>query len=136
VATSPDQIAPSCAYSRTEPCPTCPWRRSSTVGGFDIPGFDIEKMRGLSNTVGHGDEFRPIMACHYSTFAAEDYPCVGYIAQEGWSNLAVRMAAIEDRIDVRAINYHCEPLDLWPDFASMLAAYEEAIDTREEEHAE
>lgn len=116
----------ACEYSRTEPCPTCPWRKSSTVGGFDIPGFDIEKMEGLSNTVGDGDEFRPIMACHYSTGAKTDYPCVGYVAVEGWSNLNVRIAAIQGRLDLAAIGEACDALDLWPDFHSMLRAYQEA----------
>lgn len=35
-----------CEYSRIEPCPTCPWRKTSTVGGADIPGFKIEMMEG------------------------------------------------------------------------------------------
>lgn len=120
----PDSGAP--VYDRTSPCPTCPWRRSSTVGGYDIPGFDIDKMRRLANTVGPDDAFRPIMACHYSTFARDDYPCVGYLAVEGLSNLSVRLAAIQGRIDLEAIWANTEALDLWPDFATMLAAYCEA----------
>lgn len=107
------------------PCPTCPWRRSSTEGGFDIPGFDIEKMRGLSSTVGEGDDFRVIFACHGSA-CGEETPCIGYIAVEGYSNLAVRIMAARGRIDLAAIWAACEPLDLWPSFAEMLAAYEAA----------
>lgn len=109
------------------PCPTCPWRRSSTVGGFDIPAFDIDLMRSLANTVGDGDDFRNIMACHYSA-CGDETPCVGYVAQEGYSNLSIRMMAIRDRIDLAAIWAACEPLDLWPSFHEMLAAYEEAAD--------
>jgi hypothetical protein len=116
----------SCEYSKTTPCVTCPWRKSSTVGGFDIPGFDIAKMEGLANTVGPTDDFRPIMACHYSTFAKTDYPCVGYLAVEGWSNLAVRINTFLGRIDMTAIWEACYWIDLWPDFGSMLAAYQEA----------
>lgn len=107
------------------PCPTCPWRKSSTVGGFDIPGFDLDKMRGLLACVGDRDEFRTIMACHYSP-CGEETACVGYLAQEGWSNLAVRVAAINGRYDMRAIWDACDELDLWPSFVEMLAAYEEA----------
>lgn len=106
------------------PCPTCPWRRSSTVGGFDIPGFDIEMMRGLSNTVGDGDAIRPIMACHGSACGAER-ACVGYVAMEGWTNIAVRLAVIRGDLDMNAIAEACAPLDLWPSFGEMLAAYEE-----------
>lgn len=106
------------------PCATCPWRRTSTVGGGDIPGFGIDLMRRLSNTVGNGDAFRPIMACHGSGVGSET-ACVGYLAVEGWSNLAVRIMAIEGKIDLRSVAAACEPLDLWPSFYEMLTAYEE-----------
>lgn len=112
------------AYPST-PCPTCPWRRSSTVGGADIPRFDLDLMRGLVSTVGEGDALRPIMACHYSPCGAE-YPCVGYVHVEGMTNLAVRIAAAQGRVDFPAVREACEGLDLWPDFRSMLAAYEAA----------
>ncbi len=82
-------------------------------------------MRGLSNTVGHGDAFRPIMACHFSACGAET-PCIGYVAQEGYSNLAVRMAVIRGDLNLRAIDDACRELDLWESFDEMLAAYEEA----------
>lgn len=111
--------------SCTAPCKTCPWRRSSTVGGFDIPGFDIDKMRGLRSTVGEGDAFRVIMACHY-TPEGQEAACVGYLARHGWSNLAVRLAVFDGRVDLAAIEDACAELDLWPDFWTMLDAYEEA----------
>ena len=107
------------------PCPTCPWRKSSTVGGADIPNFDLDLMRGLSNTVGRGDGFRPIMACHYSACGAET-PCIGYVAREGWSNLGVRIMAMRGDVDIAGIVEACEPLDLWGSFHEMLDAYEEA----------
>lgn len=109
--------------ARTFPCRTCPWRRSSTVGGADIPGFNIEMMRGLASTVGEGDAIRPIMACHYSPCGGEE-PCVGYLARHGWSNLAVRLMVMRERIDMAAIEAACAGFDLWPDFAAMLQAYE------------
>ena len=112
---------------KTAPCPTCPWRKTSTVGGADIPNFDIDLMRGLSNTVGRGDAFRPIMACHGSARGAEE-PCIGYVAVEGWSNLSVRMAAIHGRVDIKAIDETCADLELWPSFAEMLEAYEWAAE--------
>jgi hypothetical protein len=107
------------------PCPTCPWRLSSTVGGFDIPSFDIEKMRGLSNTVGEGDAFRPVMACHYSQ-CGEETSCIGYVYVEGYSNLNVRLMVLREEINLAAIDKECERLDLWPSFHEMLDAYEEA----------
>lgn len=110
----------------TEPCPTCPWRKASTVGGADIPRFDIDMMRGLRNTVGDGDAFRPIMACHYSQCGAER-ACVGYLIQHGYSNLAVRVGLMNQTIepwpDVEDLDF-----DLWDDFGEMLVAYEEAHD--------
>lgn len=107
------------------PCPTCPWRKSSTVGGADIPGFSIQLMRGLSNTVGAGDAFRNIMACHGSSCGAET-PCAGYVAQEGWSNLSLRVLAMRGLVDIGATIDACEDLDLWPSFDAMLAAFEAA----------
>ena len=107
------------------PCATCPWRKSSTVGGADIPNFNIELMRGLSNTVGPGDAFRPIMACHGSACGAER-PCTGYVAVEGYRNLALRIMAIDGKLDIAGIMDACEPLDLWPSFDEMLTAYEGA----------
>lgn len=114
-----------------EPCPTCPWRLTSVVGGGDIPGFDIDLMRGLRSTVGDGDAFRTIMACHYSACGAET-PCVGYLAVEGWSNLAVRLGVIDGRIDMAAIDAACADIDLWPSFELMLAAYEASAEERDE----
>jgi len=122
--------------SDTVPCPTCPWRTSSTVGGSDIPLFDIDKMRGLRNTVPgddnacvvgdpNGDAIRPIMACHYSACGAET-PCVGYLYRHGWSNIAVRLMSARGAVDLDAIDEQCSKLDLWPDFHTMLDAYEAA----------
>lgn len=112
------------------PCATCPWRRDS-AGGSAIPGFDIEKARGLANTVGHGDDFRPIMACHGST-EGDERPCVGYLAREGWTNHAVRVAAIDGRVPLDRIMDACDGIDLHDDFDSMLGALELAEELRAE----
>lgn len=106
------------------PCATCPWRKSSTVGGFDIPGFHVEMMRNLACTVGDGDAFRQVMACHYS--GEEMFACRGYVAQEGYTNLTVRVEGAMGRLPIHEIMDACEGLELWPDFHTMLAAYEEA----------
>ena len=105
-------------------CPGCPWRLDVEPGGGAIPGFSIDLMRGLANTVGDGDAFRPIMACHHSRDGAER-PCGGYLAVEGYSNLAVRLAVANGRIPSDALGP--EAHDLWPSFAAMLDAYEEAL---------
>ena len=80
-------------------------------------------MRGLSNTVGLGDDFRPIMACHGSPIGRER-GCVGYLVVEGWSNLAVRLQVIGGRIDMAAIEKACEGIEMWDSFGEMLDAYE------------
>lgn len=110
--------------AKYEPCPTCPWRKTSTVGGADIPGFSLEMMRGLRNTVGPGDAFRPIMACHYSKVDKE-VACRGYVAQEGMGNINVRLLASRGVIPFKEISEACEGLDLWESFYEMLLAYEE-----------
>jgi hypothetical protein len=106
---------------KTVPCATCPWRKSSTIGGSDIPGFSIEMMRNLACTVGPGDAFRKVMACHGSDEGKEE-PCIGYLAVEGYSNLNARLM----QVDWHAIDLACADIDFWPSFEEMLAAYEEA----------
>lgn len=80
-------------------------------------------MRGLRNTVGNGDAFRPIMACHYSPTGRES-ACKGYVAREGVSNINVRLLAAKRVIPLREIQDACADIDLWPTFHQMLAAYE------------
>lgn len=109
----------------TTPCATCPWRKSSTIGGADIPNFDIELMRKLSNTVGRGDAFRPIMACHGSTEESSRI-CIGYAHVEGYSNLNCRIEAMNGRLNMPEIDKACAEIDLWDSFDEMLDAYEEA----------
>ena len=98
------------------------------MGGYDIPGFGLELMRGLSNTVSRPgrreDAFRPIMACHGSPEGA-DQICRGYVYVEGWTNLSVRIMAMRGEIDMHAIEHACADIELWDDFHEMLDAYEE-----------
>lgn len=110
--------------SELEPCRTCPWRRENPAGGELIPRFEQAMMDGLTNTVGEEDAFRPIMACHYS--GEDAFACRGYVAQEGWRNLSVRILASDGTIDVSRIMEACEKIDLYPDFTTMLRAYQEA----------
>lgn len=110
----------------TAPCASCPWRRSSTPGGVDIPGFDMDKMRNLACTVGDGDGFRPIMACHGST-EGNDRPCAGYLYRHGMSNLNVRVLAMRGSIDLAVNAEDCADLDLFDTFDEMLDASETAV---------
>lgn len=103
------------------------------MGGSAIPNFEIEKARNLANTVGRGDEFRPIMACHGSA-DAEEYPCIGYLVVEGWTNLRVRMAVIEGRIPLSSIMERSKDIALHEDFEAMLGALELAEEMKEEAH--
>jgi hypothetical protein len=70
------------------PCATCPWRVDKDA--IVIPRYSHEKACGLKDTVGEGDAFRPIMACHHST-EADMYACNGYLAVVGWTNINVRL---------------------------------------------
>lgn len=78
------------------PCATCPWRVDQ--GAKVIPRYSHEKACGLLNTVGEGDNFRPIMACHGST-ESEPHACNGYLARAGWANINVRMLLIRHEIE-------------------------------------
>lgn len=116
----------SCA---DKPCPSCPWRRSSTVGGADIPGFSIVDMRKLANTAPPRgtthDGFRTIMACHHSR-PGREYACAGYIARHGESNINVRLMAFAGA-DLNKVIANCAGIDLFDNFHEMLDAYEAAL---------
>lgn len=84
-------------------------------------------MRRLRSCVGPGDDFRTIMACHYSPDGAEA-PCRGYVAVEGHTNLSVRVAVMQGRIPYPAILQACEEIELWGSFEEMLEAYEQAAE--------
>lgn len=75
---------------KATPCTSCPFRIGNTAD--IIPGYDQCKADGLMNCVGEGDGFRPVMACHHSKEGA-DFACRGYLAQEGDSNIVVRLLA-------------------------------------------
>jgi hypothetical protein len=112
-----------------KPCPTCPWLKSSKVGGEDIKNFDIELMRELKKTVPpegtEDDGFYTIMACHHSK-EEKKYACAGYIATHGFQNLNVRILAAQGEIDVHAVISNCEGLELYDNFHTMLEDYEDA----------
>lgn len=75
-------------------CTTCPWRKDSTPGGVDIPGFGSAMARNLTCTTGPEDGFYRIMACHGSKEGA-DFPCQGYLASDdSRRNLNVRLGMV------------------------------------------
>lgn len=76
------------------PCGTCPWRIDQ--GRECIPNYVHAKACRLMNTVGPGDDFRPIMACHGST--DDMRACNGYLARAGWSNINARLLLAEGNI--------------------------------------
>lgn len=110
------------------PCKTCPWRKSSRVGGADIPYFNLDDMRGLVNSFppegSKADGFFPIMACHHSREGA-DKPCIGYVNNIGFDNIAVRMLQSRDRINLSQIREEVSGIEVYEDFKTMLADYEE-----------
>jgi hypothetical protein len=68
------------------------------------------------------------MACHYSA-CGDERACIGYVAQEGYRNLNVRLMVHRGELNMRAIDDACAELDLWPSFEQMLRAYERALRT-------
>lgn len=78
------------------PCASCPWRVDQRASA--IPNYSHKKACGLLNTIGHGDGFRPIMACHGST-EGNNRACNGYLAREGWSNINVRILLAKKKVE-------------------------------------
>lgn len=118
------------SLSNTKPCANCPWRKTSTLGGADIKGFNIELMRKLTSTVpprgSDADGFYSIFACHHSE-KGSDKACAGYIARHGQQNINVRILAAQDKIPLAAIIEESDNIDLFNDFHAMLDAYEDAL---------
>lgn len=109
------------------PCITCPWRIGKDARA--IPNYDHEKAIGLLNTVGRGDAFRTIMACHGSEEGAER-ACNGYLAREGWSNINVRLLTAKGRLpNPSAIMVACEKfgVELEPDYPTVLEKLEASL---------
>ncbi len=79
------------------PCKTCPWRMDATAAA--VPNYVHAKACDLLHTcVGDGDDFRKVMACHYSLKEEEPFACNGYLAQAGWSNINVRILLAQRKI--------------------------------------
>ena len=118
------------------PCGTCPWRIERDAS--TIPRYNHQKAVGLLATVGEGDDFRKIMACHNST---DDnmIACKGYLAREGWSNLYVRMLLAKGDIPhPDAVLYSCETYGIeleqdYPTVLMKLATSRERIQPRKRE---
>ena len=108
------------------PCPTCPWRVGQDAA--TIPHYDQDQAVELLNTVGEGDTFRPIMACHGST-DAKPRICKGYLAQAGWTNIAVRLMIAQGRCPTpEHVLDACKAkgIALEPDYPTVLAKLSES----------
>ena len=110
------------------PCSTCPWRKDKDA--TTIPQYDHEMACGLTNTVGEGDAFRPVMACHGSP-DNNMQACLGYLAQVGWSNLNVRLMLRKGEIvNPDEVVDACEAagIELEPDYQTVLTKLAESIE--------
>lgn len=95
-----------CGLSARTPCSACPWRVDA--GACDIPGFDIAKAEGLLSTCpdtrGMGPDFgAPWFACHQSAHGGE-IPCAGWLARAGRAHPGVRLAVMEGRVPIEALD--------------------------------
>lgn len=115
-----------------KPCSNCPWLKSSSTGGADIPNFDIALMRRLKNTVpprgSDQDGFYNIMACHKSN-VNEEFACAGYIARHGIQNINVRLMAATAGLNLAKVIDNCEHLDLYENFYEMLDDFETILES-------
>lgn len=109
---------------RRRPCAECPWRRDVAPGQFSA-----ERFEALKGTVEHevprtatDVAEQPIFACHKSPKGREE-ACAGFLAVEGASNLAVRLAVAQQRLSGEALR----PGEGWP---PLFASYEEMARTQ------
>ncbi|WP_155524031.1 hypothetical protein [Nodosilinea nodulosa] len=81
---------------RTRQCRGCPWRVDADP--FDIPGYDLEKHKGLESTIAKADDLYGldsnqlrVMICH----ELEDAYCLGWFMNQlgPGNNIALRKRA-------------------------------------------
>ncbi len=111
-----------------QPCPSCPWRIDQ--GAQDIPNFSIHKARALAETCpdarGLGPSFgAPIFACHQSNVGAE-IACAGWLATVGRAHPSVRLAAMQGRLRVEALDPGAGWPSLHDNYGSVLAKLEDS----------
>lgn len=107
------------------PCATCPWRVDK--GANTIPRYNHELACALRKTVGEGDAFRTIMACHHSQ-EGQEIACNGYLATVGWTNINVRLLARKGKVpNPDSVANACESagIQLHETFEEMLAKLSE-----------
>lgn len=77
------------------PCPQCPWRTDSPLGIFPAEAY-----RHSATTA--YDMAQNVFACH---MAGKDQPltCAGFLLRGAMHNLAIRLASIRGRLDLRAV---------------------------------
>ncbi|HXE51207.1 MAG TPA: DUF6283 family protein [Ramlibacter sp.] len=78
-------------------CDECPWRRDVPTGNFPP-----ERYAALANSCRQGYPPAPMFACH-KTPEGKEQACVGYLLRNGTNNIAVRIAAAEGRVKLRAL---------------------------------
>jgi hypothetical protein len=98
--------------SARRPCPSCPWRVDQDATA--IPNFNLHLAEDLWRTCrrnGYGQEFGdPQFACHQSR-EGDEIVCAGWLAMQGSSHPAVRIAAMTGALDPDALS----PGPDWPE---------------------
>lgn len=96
---------------RREPCPHCPWRRDQPTGRFPAEAF-----RHSAETA--HDMSTHMFGCHMSGTEKPQH-CAGFLLRGAQHNLAVRVAAMKDRIDLDAVH---SPVPLYGSYREMAEA--------------
>ena len=84
--------------SKRKPCPSCPWRKSTPVGGF--PGGAIDGERLLEMLDGR---MGSVMQCHCTPDDSRAQVCVGFALQVGCHSIGYRFAVLTGVVDHDAL---------------------------------
>lgn len=105
---------------RHRPCSECPWRVDVASGRFGPERFAaLEETHGRPGAEAPLDA--PLFACHKSREGA-DLACAGFLAVEGRHHLGVRLAVIQRRLPVAALQPGSDWPELYRDYESMSTA--------------
>lgn len=95
----------------TQPCPECPWRKDAPIGAFPEEAFIHS-----ANTA--EDMSMNKFGCHMAG-TENNKTCAGFLLKGAEHNLAVRMALINEEIDLKKIK---TDVDLYEDYVEMAIA--------------
>ncbi len=86
-------------WAMKKTCSECPWLKTAMPGRFPPERYEALKETANGSFCGFP---QPLFACHKSR-DGEELTCAGFLKVVGYDNIAVRLAAMRERVDLSEI---------------------------------